>query len=37
MNDAFWVGVYPGIDDSMIKRLCASFESFLAAHKDAPR
>ncbi|MCJ7740441.1 lipopolysaccharide biosynthesis protein RfbH [Candidatus Microgenomates bacterium] len=30
MNNAFWIGVYPGIDDEMIKYIKKTFNNFLA-------
>jgi len=31
MNDAFWIGVYPGITDRMIRYVASSFDAFFAS------
>ncbi len=35
MNDGFWIGVYPGISDAMIRYVLASFEDFFRSFMQA--
>jgi len=32
MNSAFWIGVYPGIDEEMLKYVSKVFDEFIALH-----
>ncbi|HLD24859.1 MAG TPA: lipopolysaccharide biosynthesis protein RfbH [Patescibacteria group bacterium] len=32
MNDGFWIGVYPGITDAMIRYVLSSIDAFFASH-----
>ncbi len=33
MNDTFWVGVYPGLDDQRIAYMLGQFDGFFASHR----
>ena len=35
MNDTFWIGVYPGIDQARIEYVLAQFDDFFADHYSA--
>ena len=32
MNDTFWIGVYPGLNDSMLEYVCNQIETFLGVN-----
>jgi len=32
MNDTFWIGVYPGLDKTILKYVVKCFEEFLRSH-----
>ncbi len=34
MNGAFWIGVYPGIDEAMIDYVGAAFDEFMGNHRS---
>lgn len=34
MKDTFWIGVYPGITDEMIKYMLDTFRDFIDTHRD---
>ena len=33
MNDGFWIGVYPGINDEMIKHILTQFKEFISQYE----